>query len=189
MALSPVVNGAGKSKSHCMNQTIESTQQELARRHQSAKRFVSGLATLTLVLVAVALVISRSRPLRNNPSLDIAWRISVPIFGLCAVALRRTKFSVMRLQDIAALGGASALLSTLQQTTVQVALLGCLIALIGFAVTILTNADYYVVGSAIIALAVLLYCYPRRNAWQRLVQAIERTGDANNAPDPKGTVI
>ncbi len=74
----------------------------------------------------------------------------------------------------------------MKRTTVQVALLGGAIALIGFAITLLTGIFFYMLGAAVIAIAVLLYCYPRRAAWQRVVEAIERTGDANSAP-AKGT--
>jgi hypothetical protein len=118
----------------------------------------------------------------------MTWRIGVPILGLGAVVWRRTKFSAIRLQDILALRGINGLLATLQRTTVQVALMGGAIAIMGFIVTMLTGLFFYMLGAGIIALAVLLYCYPRRSAWESVVRGIEETDDANNPPE-KGSVV
>jgi hypothetical protein len=68
-----------------------------------------------------------------------------------------------------------------------VALLGGAIAIMGFIVTMLTGLFFYMLGAGIIAVAVLLYCYPRRSAWQRVVKGIEETDDANDPP-AKGNV-
>jgi hypothetical protein len=165
----------------------QNIQDELARRHKAAMYVVLGLFTLTLVLALVAYLGHQYIVQRNNPMLDMTWRIVVPILGLGAVAWRRTKFSAIRLQDILALRGVSGLLATLQRTTAQVALLGGAIAVIGFIVTMLTGLFFYMLGAGIIAIAVLLYCYPRRASWQRVVKGIEETDDANDPP-AKGSV-
>ncbi len=88
----------------------------------------------------------------------------------------------MRLQDIAALRGLSGLLAALQKTTVQVAVLAGAITIIGAVVSLLTGKVSYTLLSAVITLVVLIYCYPRKSAWQRVAQGIEQTGDADAAP-------
>src|SRR5215210_2104686 len=123
----------------------------------------------------------------GDPSLPGILRIAILFFGLGAIALRRTRFAAMRLQDIAGLRGISGLLKTLEGTTVQVAMLTLAIALMGFIGTILTSNEYEMLRAGLVALAVLLYCYPRLLAWQRVVRGIEQTGDAN-APSAKGSV-
>jgi len=162
-----------------------STQSELSRRYKSTVTVVNGLITLTLALVAIIVVLGRSAVQKDNESLDMGWRIAVVILGFCAIALRRTKFSAMRLQDIAALRGLSGLLAALQKTTVQVAVLGGAITIIGAVVSLLTGYASYTLLSAVITLAVLIYCYPRKAAWQRVAQGIEQTGEAD-APSTKG---
>lgn len=169
-----------------MNRTTQtesndSVQDELSRRYKSAATVVHILITLTLILVAIIVLFGRSAVQKENPPLDMAWRIAVVVLGFCAIALRRTKFAAMRLQDIAALRGISGLLITLQKTITYVALLGGAIMLTGVAVSILTGYVSYTLVSAIIALIVLIYCYPRKSAWQRVVQGIEQAGDANAA--------
>src|SRR5207244_2672207 len=107
---------------------------------------------------------------QDNPSLDIAVRITILIFGLGSVVLRRTRFSAMRLQDIAALQGISGLLRTLVRTTLQVALLGATMVVFGFIATVMTGNDFYTYGAGLVGFVVLLYCYPTRASWQRAIQ-------------------
>jgi hypothetical protein len=140
---------------------------ELDRRHKATRTTVLALLVGVVLLCVLAYVSKRFLIPKNNPSLDIAVRITILIFGLGAVALRRTKFAAMRLQDIGALKGASGLLITLQRTTLQVAALGTVIALVGFVATLLTANDFYSYGASLVAVAVLLYCYPTRTSWQR----------------------
>jgi len=162
-----------------------STQEELSRRYKSTATVVKGLITLTLALVAIIVLLGRSVVQKDNATFDNTWRITVVILGFCAIALRRTRFASMRLQDIAALRGISGLLATLQKTTVQVAILGGAITIVGVVVSILTGYVSYTLLSAVITLAVLIYCYPRKSAWQRVVQGIEQAGDAD-ATSAKG---
>lgn len=149
------------------NATVQS---ELERRHKSTATTVSALLVAVVLLCILAFVTKTLLPPRNNPPLDIAVRISILIFGLGAVTLRRTKFATMRLQDIASLKGASGLMITLQRTTLQVALLGAVIATMGFVATLLTGNDFYTYGAGLVAFAVLLYCYPIRSSWEQAVK-------------------
>ncbi|HYJ88148.1 MAG TPA: hypothetical protein VEW46_18935 [Pyrinomonadaceae bacterium] len=143
---------------------------ELQRRHKATVTTVRVLLILSVLLSAIAFFINVSLPPRNNPSLDIAVRIIILIFGLGAITIRRTKFATMRLQDIGALKGASGLLITLQRTTLQVALLGAIIALVGFVATLLTGNPFYSYGAGLVAVAVLLYCYPIRSSWEKAIK-------------------
>lgn len=140
---------------------------ELDRRHKTTRTTVISLVLGVVLLSVLAYVSKRFLIPRTNPSLDIAVRITILIFGLGAVALRRTKFAAMRLQDIGALKGASGLLITLQRTTLQVAGLGTVIALVGFIATLMTANDFYAYGAGLVAVGVLLYCYPTRTSWER----------------------
>ena len=135
-------------------QSAESYASELDRRHKTTQTTVISLLVGVVLLCVLAYVSKRFLIPRNNPSLDIAVRITILIFGLGAVVLRRTKFAAMRLQDIGALKGASGLLITLQRTTLQVAGLGTVIALVGFIATLMTANDFYAYGAGLVAVAV-----------------------------------
>ena len=143
---------------------------ELANRHKSTTTTVLSLLIAVVLLCVAAVVARKFLTPRFNPSLDMAVRITILIFGLGAITWRRTKFSPMRLQDIGALKGASGLLATLQRTTIQVSLIGTVIACIGFATTLFTASEYYSYVAGIVGAVVILYAYPVRSSWERAVQ-------------------
>src|SRR5215831_12028692 len=68
-------------------------QPELLRRHRSTVMLIRVLLALTIAL-SVAAFLGRSRfRQQENPALDIAVRITILVFGLGSVVLRRTRFS------------------------------------------------------------------------------------------------
>jgi len=171
-----------------VSQTTESIGEELARRHRAAVMTVAAMLALVLLLLALTFAVDVRFALPSglsDPTLAIALWIAIILSGLGAVALRRTKFAAMRLQDIAALQGVSGLLATLENTTVLVALLGGGIAVMGFAITMITSDKYVMLRAGVIAIAVLIYCYPRRAAWERMVQTIQTSGGVET-PSAKG---
>ena len=153
---------------------------ELARRHGATARTLLALLVGVLLLCVIGYLSKKFLTPQINPSLDMAVRISILILGLSSIALRRTKFSAMRLQDIASLQGPLGLLATLQKTTIHVALLACVIALIGFAGTLSTGNDFYTYAAGVVAIAVLLYAYPVRRAWEA---AVMRFASTDNPPE------
>lgn len=170
-----------------MVEKSESLQVELARRHRTAAMVVGALLGLTIALVAIGFFSSESLHRPGDPSLAMALWIAILIFGLGSFVLRRTRFQTMRLRDIAALRGISGLLATLQGTTIQVAFIGGAIALMGFMVMIMTGNKYDMLRAGGVAIIVLLYAYPQRPAWQRLVRSIEQSNVADDSP-AEGTV-
>ena len=156
-------------------------QAELNRRHKSTKTTVLSLLVAVILLCVLAFLSKRFVTPTSNPSaLDGVLRVSVVILGLGAIALRRTRFAKMRLQDIGGLQGPTGLLITLQRTTQFVAFIGISIALIGFVTTVLTGIAGYTYLAGVVALAVLLYGYPVRRAWE---QAVRRYSSSENKAD------
>lgn len=150
-----------------MEATSPEAQAELARRHKSASTTVLGLLVATILLSIVAFLARPYLTDKPNIVLDMAVRLLILFLGLGAVVWRRTKFQPMRLQDIFGLGGVTGLLKTLEKTTLQLALLGAGIALIGFIATLLTGNDRYTYWAGAIAVIVFIYCYPTKQSWLR----------------------
>ncbi|HST52042.1 MAG TPA: hypothetical protein VLJ61_08530 [Pyrinomonadaceae bacterium] len=171
-----------------MAKIVETTQDELSRRHTQAARFVGAIIFLTLLLIVVALSGILNAAVSFNPLLANILRISIIFLAGGAFAFRRTKFSAMRLRDIAGLRGASGLLETLQQTTVSVAIIGGVIALFGFAVSLMTGYWLETILLGGVAIVVLLYCYPRRDAWQSVVAALTENSNVEADGVAKGTI-
>ena len=150
-------------------ETSASVSAELSRRHKSTSTTVLSLLVAVVLLCVLAYVSRKFLTQRSTVSLDIPVRITILIFGLGAIALRRTKFARMRLQDIGALQGATGLLKTLERTTLQLAGLAAAIGAIGFAATLIMGNEFYTYTAAAISFVVLLYSYPTRSSWVRTV--------------------
>ncbi|HEY0407316.1 MAG TPA: hypothetical protein VGC89_16400 [Pyrinomonadaceae bacterium] len=170
-----------------MVQTQDSREDELARRHRIAAMVVNAMLALTLALVGIAFAAKNFLHRPGDPTLIKLLWVLILISGLGAFPLRRTRFNAMRLQDIAALRGISGLLATLQGTTLQIAFIGGACALMGFILAMLTGEPWDMLRAGGVALVVLLYCYPRKSAWQRVVQGIEQAGIAD-ASSMKGKI-
>lgn len=171
-----------------MAQTSGDAQGELERRHAAAARAVSLVFMLTLALAALALFVAPRLRLSVDQVTANTLLFVILFLGLGSVAFRRTRFSPMRLRDIGALRGVRGLLDTLQSTTVYVALIGALIAVLGFVFALLTGDGRNMLYPGIIAVAVLLYSYPRRAAWSAVVRALAQE-DGDPAPAAKGTTV
>ena len=161
------------------SETTANANAELTRRHKSTSTTVLSLLVAVVLLCVLAYVSQKFLVQRSAVSLDIPVRITILIFGLGAIALRRTKFARMRLQDIGALQGAHGLIATLHRTTLLIALIGIGVALIGFVTTLLTGSPVYTYQAGVVAAAVLLYCYPIRRSWE---QAVRQFASGNDQP-------
>ena len=156
-------------------------QAELIRRHKSTATTVLSLLVAVILLSVLAFVSQKFLVPRNSSSLDMTFRIIVPILGLGAIALRRTRLAKMRLQDIAAIRGTSGLLATLQKTALLMASIGIAVALIGFVSTLMTAQVWYTYTAAVVAAAILLfYGYPLRPTWEQAVQRYSPTENSTN---------
>jgi hypothetical protein len=161
----------------------ESIETEILRRHKATATTVGGLMVASILLAVVAYVSKSFLHQQHSPSLDMGLRITILIFGLGSIALRRTRFATMRLQDIGALGGASALLRTLEKTTILVALIGAAISATGFISTLLTGNDFYTYGACLVGIFVMLYCFPTLSSWRRTLQQFAQVpGDPATKP-------
>ena len=161
-----------------MPQDNPGLQNELTRRHRTATLVVAGFLVLDIALVAIAFfaidrIFRPGDPARDAGLVMGLW-IAVLVFGLGAFVTRRTKFAAMRLKDVAAVKGLSGLLKTLQDTTIQVACIGGAVALMGFVITILTGDWTNMLRAGGVSAIVLIYCFPFRSAWERVVMQLGR---------------
>ena len=153
-------------------------QSELVRRHRTAALVVVTFVILDIALLAIAFfatdrIFRPGDPARDAGIIMGLW-IAVLVFGLGAFVIRRTRFASMRLQDTAAVKGLSGLLKTLQATTIQIAFLGGAIAMMGFVITILNGDWTNMLRAGGVSAIVLMYGFPFRNGWERLVSQLGR---------------
>lgn len=136
---------------------------------------VVGGVVLTLSLMAVAASGALAGALAPDPAVSGSLLIVVVLLGVGAVVMRRTRMNPTRLRDVAGLRGVSGLLHSLQKTAVYGALIGYAVALLGLLGSLMTpqpaESRGFMLRLGVIALAVLLYAYPRRAEWRRAVEA------------------
>ena len=167
----------------------ETNDAELARRHRAASLAVQLLLTVSLLLVVLAYAGVRL-PLESLALPPAAYGtlwIVILFLGLGAIAFRRFRFNATRLQAVADLGGPPALVATLQTTTLLLAAFAALAAALGFVVYSASADPSYMLQAGVVAVAVLLYAYPRRAAWRKVVEASQQPGGLTGAAEPKGT--
>lgn len=152
----------------------QAVQNELVRRHRTAILVVAGFLILDAALVAIAFFAADRIFRPGDPSIVMGLWIAVLVSGLGAFVIRRTKFAAMRLQDVAAVKGVSGLLKTLQGTTIQIACIGGAIALMGFVIAILLGDWTNMLRAGGVSAIVLVYCFPFRSAWERVVMQLAR---------------
>ena len=153
---------------------------ELNKRHKAAAVTIAGLVVATLLLSIIAYVGRSYFRQQGDSTIDLAVRLVVFVFGAGSIVWRRTKLSSMRLQDIGSLQGALGVLKTLERTTLQVALLSVAVAVSGFVTTAMSGNPLYTYWSAVIAIILLVYHYPRRASWNNAV--LKYAADLNTAP-------
>lgn len=127
---------------------------------------------LALVLLVTAYFAAERIFRPADPKIAMGLWIVILVCGLGVFVLRRTRFAAMRLKDIAAVKGTSAMLRTLQGTTIQIAAIAGAIALMGFIITIITADWTNMLRAAGVSVIVLMYCYPFKSAWNRAVREL-----------------
>lgn len=147
-------------------------QAELDRRHRSATMFVLFFFVLDAVLVLMAYLAGERIYRPGYQTLAFGLWLVILVCGLGVFVLRRTRFSAMRLQDLAAVKGVPALLRSLQGTTIQVASIAGGIGLLGFIITIITGDWTNMLRAAGVSVIVLVYCFPFKSQWQRTVRQL-----------------
>jgi len=152
--------------------TAASIQEELNSRHRAATIVVGIFFALDVVLLAVAYFAATKIYRPADPKIAMGLWLVILVCGLGVFVLRRTRFSPMRLQDLAAVKGISAMLATLQGTTIQIASIGGAIGLMGFIITIITGDWSNMLRAAGVSAIVLFYCFPFKSAWERSVRQL-----------------
>ena len=104
-----------------MTSDQKEAQEELTQRHRSTTLVVLFFFALNVVLVAIAYFAAERIFRPADPKIAMGLWIAILVLGLGVFVIRRTRFSTMRLKDLAAVKGVSAMLKTLQGTTIQVA--------------------------------------------------------------------
>lgn len=162
-----------------MNQTYQEAVAELNRRHKTAAMLVGAFLGLSVALIGVAFTFGEKLFRPGGENFAIAVWIVILVLSFVAIFIRRMRYAISRLHDIAILRGVNGLLKDLQSTTFVVGTLGGAVALLGFMIMIRTGNEYDMLRAGVIAIGILVYSYPQKSAWLRVVQWIEKKNSAS----------
>lgn len=162
-----------------MNQNNKESISELNRRHKTAAVVVGAFLGLALALIGIAFAFGEQLYRPGDRTFAIALWTLILILSIGAIIFRRVRFAISRINDVAVLRGASGILKDMQSTTIVVASMGGAAALLGFIVMIRTGDEYQMLRSGLVAIFVLLYSYPQKSAWLRVLQWLEKKNSAS----------
>jgi hypothetical protein len=69
-------------------------------------------------------------------------------------------------------------------SSLPMALIGAALAVLDFIATLVTGNDFYTYGAGLIAIVILVYCYPTKSSWIRTIQRFARTDE-----EPKSSLL
>lgn len=153
---------------------VTATQTELEARYRLTSTIMLAAIVIAAGLTGFGYLWGEAWARVGSSRMPFTLWIVIMVIGLGAFVYRRFMFAGDRLRDIGILRGPSGLLQSLQSTTIQLALGGTVIALLGFAILLSSGNRYDMLRAGAVALIVLVYCFPQKSAWNRVVQAVEK---------------
>ena len=168
---------SGFSRPITLNPSAENFNTILVRRHKAAVTTVAGLVIAIILLSIVAFLGKGYFRQQAFSRLDLVVRAAVLVLGLSSIIWRRRSLSVNTMRAIGTTNGPEGLLGLLERTSLQIAVIGAAIALVGFVSTLVTGNDMYTYWAGVIAIVVLLFHYPRLAFWTKVVDEFTPSGE------------
>ncbi|HKP85103.1 MAG TPA: hypothetical protein VJZ26_03340 [Blastocatellia bacterium] len=138
--------------------------------HRAASRVVLAFAACIVLETAIGLYVVNSRPVRVTPTQSpYPFYVGAVFLALGSIAYRRAQMRRLRLEVIAGLRGVGGLIKHLFQVTIVSAAMAEAIGVLAILVGLFSGEQTDVIRFGVVALVVELFTYPRRQAWQRVV--------------------
>jgi hypothetical protein len=141
----------------------------VAEAHRKAKVIVLFFAASIIVYTAAGLILVNSRPRILSSVVPIPFYVAAIFLALGSIALRRAQLRRLRLEVVAGLRGIDGLINHLLKVAVVSAALAEIIGVLALVVVFFGGDQSDVIRLGVVGLAVTLYSYPRRGAWQQAV--------------------
>jgi F0F1-type ATP synthase membrane subunit c/vacuolar-type H+-ATPase subunit K len=146
-----------------------SLNRRVAAAHRTALTLVLALAMSIVIYVGVGLLILNLRGAKTQGQLPVAFYAAAAALAIGSIVIRRAQFHRMKLEVVAGTLGADGLIKHFVKATIVAAAIAEIIGLLALVAAFLGGDQNDVIRLGVVALAVSLYNYPRRSAWQRAV--------------------
>ena len=147
---------------------------ELKSRYRTAVIIVAAQVATIAALTAAAWFDVLTIETTASPATITALWVAVIFIAVGSFGLRRAFFNWEKLTETALLKGKSGLIKKLRSNAVILSALAEIIAVLGFAIFILSGDKFQMLRAAAIALIVCLINFPRRNVWEKIVGNLEK---------------
>lgn len=142
-----------------------------AEVHRKALIVVLALTASIVIYMVIGLVVvsmKKAEPEFEKPPL--LFITLVTFLALASTAVRRTQLRQMRLQAVVGARGIDGLLKHLFTVTLISAAIAESIGVMALLVSFFGGGQFYVIIFGVVGLVVILSSYPRRAAWEKIVE-------------------
>jgi sulfite exporter TauE/SafE len=156
--------------------SINKSLSRVATVHRTATILVLAIGASIVLYTVIGLVVvgqEAGRARVEQPPLAFITGVIFLAFG--ATTLRRTQLRQIRLQAVAGARGVDGLIKHLFTTTIITTALAEMIGMLGLMVSFFGGGQFYVIIFGLVGLVVLLASYPRRAAWEKIVEYFAAT--------------
>lgn len=152
-----------------MTSDAEENPIQVAAVHRTALTLVLALTMSIVVYTGVGLLVLSLRGTQIQAQLPYAFYAAAAALAIGSLLVRRAQLHRMKLEGVAATRGVEGLIKHLLNTTILSAAIAEIIGVLALLVAFFGGDQNDVIRLGVVALAVSLYNYPRRSAWQRAV--------------------
>jgi len=153
----------------------EGTPAQVAAVHRTALTLVLALTMSIVVYTGVGLLILNLRGNQIQAQVPYAFYAAAAVLAIGSLLLRRAQLHRMKLEAVAATRGVEGIIKHLMNTTILSAAIAEIIGVLALLVAFFGGDQNDVIRLGIVSLAASLYNYPRRSAWQRVVDYFTAT--------------
>ena len=152
-----------------MTQDAEQTRSRVAAAHRTALTLVLAFAMSIVIYAGVGVLVLSMRGANPRAEVPYAFYGAAAILAIGSIIIRRAQLHRMKLEVVGATRGVEGLIKHLLNATILAAAMAEIIGLLALVVAFLGGSQSDVIRLGVVALAVSIYNYPRRSAWQQVV--------------------
>lgn len=158
-----------------MTRNSEQTHSRVDTAHRTALTLVLALAMSIVIYTGAGLLILSLRGTSPQAQLPYSFYAAAAALAIGSILLRRAQLHRMKLEVVAGTRGVEGLIKHLLNATILAAAIAEVIGVLALVVAFFGGDQSDVIRLGVVAMAVSLYNYPRRSAWQRAVDYFSAT--------------
>lgn len=152
-----------------MTQDAEQTRSRVTAAHRTALTLVLAFAMSIVIYAGVGVLVLSMRGANPRAEVPYAFYGAAAILAIGSIIIRRAQLHRVKLEVVGATRGVEGLIKHLLNATILAAAMAEIIGVLALLVAFLGGDRSDVIRLGVVALAVSIYNYPRRSAWQQVV--------------------